>query len=89
VRSPRSEEKRTCEKDVKNRGNELNNSFGINKSVKKTNSKRTDFACKKEQLEAKNDQTARERGRPASQAWGADLVLKHTFEAIVLRKAPG
>jgi len=58
----RIEEKRTCEKDVKNRGNELNNSFRINKSVKETNSKRTDFACKKEQLEAKKEQTARERG---------------------------
>ncbi len=62
VRSPGIEAKRTCEKDVKNRENELNNSFGINKSVKKANSKRTDFACKKEQLEAKKEQTARERG---------------------------
>jgi hypothetical protein len=57
----RIEEKRTCEKDVKNRGNELNNSFGINKNVKRTNSKRTGFACKKEQLEARKEQTSRER----------------------------
>jgi len=27
--------KEACEKDVENRGNELNNSFGINKIVKK------------------------------------------------------
>jgi hypothetical protein len=79
VRSPRIEEKRTCEKDVKNRGNELNNSFGINKSVKKTNSKRTGFACKDEQLKAKKGPNSVREGRPASRAGGADPVFKHMF----------
>jgi hypothetical protein len=79
VRRPRIEEKRTCEKDVKNRGNELNNSFGINKSVKKTNSKRTGFACKDEQLKAKKGPNSAREAKSESRAWGADPVFKQMF----------
>ncbi len=83
VRSPRIEEKRTCGKDVKNRGNELNNSFGINKSVKKTNSKRTGFACKDEQLKATNGPNSAREAKPESRAECAYPVLKQMFYTVV------
>jgi hypothetical protein len=76
VRSPRIEEKRTYGKDVKNRGNELNNSFGINKSVKKTNSKRTGFACKDEQLKAKKGPNSAREGEAGVASLGCRPCIK-------------
>ena len=55
------------QKDVKNRGNELNKSFRISKTSKKTNSKRT-------HLEARNYASA-SRNRSIGPA-GADVVLQ-------------